>query len=62
MTKSEKKCKDMADVCELAHNRTIKECKKLGIKWNSKTLVAYSRKARPIFDKHYDYICEVTGL
>jgi hypothetical protein len=29
MTKQEKQCKDMADVCELAHKRTIRDIKKL---------------------------------
>jgi len=27
MTKKEKECKDMSDVCELAHERTVRECR-----------------------------------
>lgn len=29
MTKSEKKCKDISDVCELAHSRTVRHIRKL---------------------------------
>lgn len=31
MNKEEQACKDMADVCELAHKRTVAECASLGI-------------------------------
>ena len=29
MTKKEKLCKDMADVCELAHQRTVRDIRKI---------------------------------
>lgn len=31
MNKEEQACKDMADVCELAHARTVLECESKGI-------------------------------
>lgn len=34
MTKKERACRDMADVCELAHERTVRECRALGIEVN----------------------------
>ncbi len=78
-TKSEAKCKDMADVCELAHKRTVRECKRIGILVdcvssmmcgdNSRHImdgqdddVHYTTESQEVFDKHYDYICSVTGL
>jgi hypothetical protein len=60
------KCQDMADVCELAHKRTVKECKKRGIKVeylhiDGDTMVYYP-KAQIIFNKHYDNIIEITNI
>lgn len=37
MTKTEERCKDMADVCELAHNRTVRECRAKHIQVNCKS-------------------------
>ncbi len=80
MTSSEMRCKNMADVCRLAHIRTVNECKKRGnivVDCISKELCGYDDNdhdhtkletkhytalAQAIFDKHYDYICEVTGI
>lgn len=88
----------MADVCELAHNRTItemasqlrlrdpkrksrlysyykekaerlSECKNIkdcGDEGqnhsNNPEMTHYPKKAQDIFNRHYDYICEVTGI
>jgi hypothetical protein len=65
MTKSEKACQDMADVCELAHKRTVRDCKKNGWKVdkiapNGDTL--YTEEAQDIFNGHYEHICDVTGI
>lgn len=78
MTKLEKQCETMADVCELAHKRTVRECRKLKIKVDciSSMLCGdndnhrednevgdhYTLEAQEIFDKHYDKICNATGL
>lgn len=72
---AEKKCKDTADVCELAHRRTVRECKRLKIPLNcqgecndvgqdhrDKTMRHYGIFSQPIFDRNYNAICEVTGL
>lgn len=34
LTRLEAKCRDMADVCELAHDRTVRECRAARIKVN----------------------------
>lgn len=68
----------MADICELAHKRTVRECnkKKIKVDCNSSMLCGdndvhrtdeengdhYTTDAQEIFDKHYDYIYEVTKL
>ena len=66
----------MADVCELAHRRTVGDCNKKNITvdcYNTSAVdhichkhendeIHYTTKAQIIFDKHYDYICEVTGI
>lgn len=57
----------MADVCELAHRRTVRECRRLGVRiepYNDfeGTEGSYTGKAQEIFDKHYNIICEKTGL
>jgi hypothetical protein len=78
MTTSEKNCKDMADVCELAHKRTVRQCKKVGINVNcygsydcgdrgqdhdkNAEGTHYGYKAQIFFNDYYDHICEVTGL
>ena len=74
----EQACEDMADVCELAHKRTVKTCEKLGISVDcllptqdgecieheegSEEGDHYSNKAQIIFDLNYSEICERTGL
>ncbi len=75
MTKPERQCKTMADVCELAHARTVRECKKKKIRVDcvskfkdgecvihDNTDMHYTTRAQDIFDKHYNHICEVTGI
>lgn len=78
MTPSEKRCEDMADVCELAHKRTVRECKEksLRVDCNSSMLCGnndnhrddselgdhYTSDAQAIFDRHYEHICEVIGI
>lgn len=64
MTKTEKACEDWADVCELAHNRTVRECKKKGIEVDDLAYgeMGYTKKAYIIFNKHRDYIAEITGI
>jgi len=69
---SVKACKDMADVCELAHKRTVRDCKKLNISADcsgrinscnhSTEETHYGNTAQQIFDRHYDHIISVTGL
>ena len=56
---------DMAEVCELAHDRTVAECKKLGIKvdeFSEENETKYTDEAQDIFNRHYDEIIEATGL
>lgn len=77
MTKKESQCQTMADVCELAHERTVRECKKLGIAVDcenqtqckdvnqvhgDKEFTHYNEQSQRIFNEHYDYICEVTKI
>lgn len=77
MTKLEKQCKDMADVCELAHNRTVRECRKKGIRVNCRSqmecgdklnhdggdnFIHYTLEAQDIFEENYNHICLVTDL
>ncbi len=68
----------MADVCELAHARTVRECRRLDIKVDCESVLMcddedrhgfedddethYTSKAQVVFDRHYDHIIEVTGL
>lgn len=52
--------KNIADICEEAHNLTIKECKEKGIEvdfWTDKNReLTYSKEAQTIFNKHFDVI------
>lgn len=72
-----KACEDMADVCELAHERTIVDCKKKGITVDCQRVADcgddghehgdpeerhYTAKSQAIFDGHYDEITEVSGV
>lgn len=68
----------MADVCELAHARTVLECEPLGIEVDCDDISKcgddenhhedgnddqhYTTEAQVIFDRHYNHITEVTGL
>lgn len=60
----------MADVCELAHERTVVECEKLGIEWDAPVKnndgdeieTKYTPRAQDIFNEIYDGICERTGI
>lgn len=68
-TKAEEEaaCEDMADVCELAHNRTVKECRRRGIAVDlredeSSDEAFYTPKAQIIFNRHYNEIIERTNL
>lgn len=88
MTKTEASCKTMADVCELAHKRTVADIRKLnktygfhykvnctgmtdcgdtgrvhrGDKGYDECETHYGSKAQEIFDDHYDYITNITGI
>ena len=75
MNKEEKDCRDLADVCELAHKRTVEECKGLGIAVDCTSSMFcgdnqrdhdeadhYTTDAQEIFDRHYEYITSVTGI
>lgn len=53
---------DMADVCELAHERTIIECNARGILYDMQDGEKYTPAAQVIFDRHYKEITEATGL
>lgn len=59
----------MSDVCNLAHKRTVRECKKKGIQVDCTSArlcgdkgnhvdgsVHYTKKSQEIFDRHYDGI------
>jgi len=64
--------KDMADVCEMAHELTVKECKEKGINVDCMGIMDctdgsqdhdedgthYGAEAQEIFNRHYDAICE----
>lgn len=67
----------MADVCELAHNRTVRDCRKRRIQvdcdsfkkcgddgqdHDDEDMTHYTKKAQGIFDAHYEHICAVTGI
>ncbi len=77
MTKSEKACRDMADVCRLAHMRTVRECARLQIPVDCTDTECeeydeeephywhaegITPNAQGIFDRHRDHICEGTGI
>lgn len=77
MTKLEKQCKDFHDVNELAHVRTVADCRKKRIvldcdgthncddtdhEHGDKEDVRYTAKAQAIFDRHINRIEEVTGI
>ena len=54
------KIKDMADICEEAHNLTEIQCDKRGIKFE-KTKdfeTVYTTKAQNIFNHYYDKLIE----
>lgn len=66
---------DMADVCELAHRRTVDECKRKNIPVDCQADMQdgecvehdtdethYGDQSQMIFDGHYDRIIEATGL
>lgn len=69
--------KNMADVCEEAHNLTDRECKRLGYEidcssqsrcgdWNelheSKEETHYSRQAQDIFERFYNELMQKYNL
>lgn len=59
ISEQNKDCKNIADVCELAHCRTVYTCRKLKIKVDkkiSKKETGYTKKAQEIFNCHYDNI------
>jgi hypothetical protein len=65
MTYSEMRCKNMADVCRLAHIRTERDCKKANVVMDAQDKegeTVYTAFAQGVFDRHYDYICNVTGI
>lgn len=57
--------KDMADLCEEAHTRTVNECTEKNIKIDIITKydeIAYTPEAQEIFDRHYNELVELTGI
>lgn len=61
MTKQETRPKyepyaDMADICELTHRLTVRECAITGVKVDGRTETGYSRKAQLIYDYFYNLI------
>lgn len=67
----------MADVCELAHERTVRDCRKERIQVNCDSemkcgnsgqihgdpdFTHYTIEAQEVFDGHYNGIVERTGL
>ena len=57
--KTKKNYVDMADVCELAHELTVKECREKKITVDaplSKRETGYTAKAQKVFDYYYDLI------
>jgi hypothetical protein len=55
---------DMADICELAHTLTVKECLRLGyhIDTMKNGESAYTSKSQPIFDGYYDLITNTLNV
>lgn len=54
---------DMADICELAHKLTVRECKEKGINVDSRTTeTGYTRKAQKIYDCYYDTITNTLNV
>ncbi len=70
MTKSEQNCKDMADVCELAHKRTIRSLRNYNLFHGTKHKLEiitddggrYGAQAQLIYNRHYDNIINITQL
>lgn len=56
--------KDMADLCEEAHTRTVNECTEKNIKIDriENDEIAYTPEAQEIFDRHYNELVELTGI
>jgi hypothetical protein len=52
---------DMADLCELAHEFTVRECTRRKIKYEVETKeeVRYSAKGQKVFDYYYDTITNI---
>lgn len=54
---------DMADVCELAHKLTVRECEEKSITVDSKTAeTGYTRKAQMIYDYYYATITSTLNV
>lgn len=55
---------DMADVCELAHELTKRECKLRKIKFEEGKgdNVSYTKKAQVIFNEIYDLITNILDV
>lgn len=55
---------DMADICELAHEITRRECKVRKIKFEEGKgdEVAYTKKAQVIFNQVYDLITNILDV
>lgn len=52
----------MADVCELAHELTVRECTQKGITVDAEKeneVTEYTEEAQKVFDEIYDIISEV---
>jgi len=50
---------DMADICELAHELTVRDCQRLKIRLEyiaKNKDVRYTEKAQDIFNNYYDLI------
>lgn len=59
------KVTNMADICEMAHKITVKECKKKGItvdKQVTRDETCYTAKAQVIFDRYYDILADTYNL
>ena len=58
---------DMADLCELAHELTVLECRRLGIDEIDEVDaesgdIRYTEKVQDVFNNYYDLICTTLNV
>ncbi len=53
---------DMADICELAHMLTVRECAITGVKVDGRTETGYSRKGQSIYNHFLNLITSTLNV